>query len=413
MTSIWGSVEPAESSQSRLRLDFGLRPAILALNEWAVPGLGGAYFVRQLTWSCLGIMLAGELERPTMAAPIAEAIEALASWIALGQGGYEKSDQVQGKRKLRNLSSISFDAVSRGGAYVTVPFRRAATAALPGLGFCNTVESRFNNLALSSAGLDLANTVLADDTVAKRLRTWISAAATPISSTSKALKQAILPDHTTAEECRLVFNQLTAHPIRAHIAGLLQQLDAGLTPLQSDEGIADFLKRIDDRTQRARLDVCFAFERVRASALQAAQTLVDAIDVQAQPWAALAGSDEVKHTFNTLQGHCSALHARAIRLTDIPPELQTFCEEHSATVDLQQRTRAVAARLPQLFTLQAHALDRGIAHSRGLQLTEAIDPSDSEGVPAGVLVPRPLLRLRRLYAEALNGMAQKGIPHAA
>ena len=115
--STWGTIEPTESLQTRLRLDFGLRPAILALNDWAVPGLGGVFFVRQLTWSCLGIRLAGELDRPAMAARIAEGIEALASWTALGCGGYEKDDRVQGKRKLRRQDGLSFNAVSVGGAY--------------------------------------------------------------------------------------------------------------------------------------------------------------------------------------------------------------------------------------------------------------------------------------------------------
>ena len=73
-----------------MRLDFGLRPAILALNEWAIPSLRGVFFVRQLTWSCLGIMRADKMNRPSMATRVAEGIEALASWIAIGRPDYMK-----------------------------------------------------------------------------------------------------------------------------------------------------------------------------------------------------------------------------------------------------------------------------------------------------------------------------------
>ncbi len=44
-----------------MRLDLGLRPAILRFNEWAVPGMGGAFFVRQLSW-CKGLSLCAPFE---------------------------------------------------------------------------------------------------------------------------------------------------------------------------------------------------------------------------------------------------------------------------------------------------------------------------------------------------------------
>ena len=83
MKDSWGAIEPAESSTSRLRLDFGLRSAILRFNEWAVPGLGGAFFVRQLSWSCMGLRLAPDIGDKTTAARIAEGLEALAGWVTM------------------------------------------------------------------------------------------------------------------------------------------------------------------------------------------------------------------------------------------------------------------------------------------------------------------------------------------
>jgi hypothetical protein len=405
MMMTWGAIEPAESPQSRLRLDFGLRPAILALNEWAVPGLGGVFFVRQLTWSCLGIMLADEINRPMMAARTAESIEALASWIAIGRGGYEKDDRVQGKRKLRNLDGISFDAVSTGGAYVTVPFRRSATAALPGLGFCVSAEFRFNSLQLAPAGVALASTVLRDGSVADRLRNWISKPQARIKSTSEQLKQALLPGAETSDECQLVLDRLLADPDRARLARLLQRCDTTLSSLQTDEGIAQFLGQIDSLLQRTRLDVCFAFERVRASAVKAAQALADAIEAGAQPWSALVAAVDVQRDFEVFQRDCNLLRSRLDKVSDIPTGIREFCDEQRSALGLEQRIRALADRLPQIFTLQPRTLDRGMGYTTDLVAADSIDPSEGETVMTTFLLPRPLVRLKRLYEEARRGAA--------
>lgn len=402
--SVWGAIEPAESVQSRLRLDFGLRPAILALNEWAVPGLGGAFFVRQLTWGCLGIFLAEEMQRSSLAAQIAEGIEALASWIALKHVEYEKDDRVQGKRKLRNLDAISFDAVSKGGAYVTVPFRRAATAALPGLGFCTSAQFRFNSLQLAPAGIELAGTVLRESGVTDALRKWITQPAVAITQRRNFLAEALLPGNATSEERRLVRNRLMADPERVRLIGLLEPL----ARLKTEKDIAVFLGQVSDPVQRARLDACFVFERVRANALQSAQTLANAIQSSAQSWSALTNADDVEQAFRALQDDCAALETRLDKLVQVPAGIREFCGEQGPTLDLQQRIRALAIRLPQVFTMQSGSLDRGMGYTDSLVAADVLDPVEGENGPTNVLVPRPLLRLKRLYQETLEG-----IVHAA
>lgn len=402
--SVWGAIEPVESVHARLRLDFGLRPAILTFNEWAVPGLGGVFFVRQLTWACLGITLAEEMQRSPLAARIAEGVEALASWIALKQGGYEKDDRIQGKRKLRHLDGISFDAVSRGGVYVTVPFRRATTAALPGLGLSTDTQFRFNSLQLAPSGIELANAVLGERGVAARLRTWLAQPATPIKSTSKELKQALLPGNETDDECRLVLARLLADPERARIIRLLQPLDLSLSSLQTPAGVAAFLRAIDDRAQRVRLDSCFVFERVRISALQAAQAMADAVQATAQSWSVLAQSEEVQRGFKALARDCSMLSDRLDKVLEVPPGIREFCAEQQAALGLEQRIRALAARLPLVFVVQPQTLARGLEASKNLLVAEASEPVEGEAMPAGLLVPRPLLRLKRLHQEVLEGI---------
>lgn len=401
--SIWGAIEPAESVQSRLRLDFGLRPAILALNEWAVPGLGGAFFVRQLTWGCLGIFLAEEMQRSSLAAQIAEGIEALASWIALKYDDYEKDDRVQGKRKLRNLEAISFDAVSRGGAYVTVPFRRAATAALPGLGFCTSAQFRFNNLQLAPAGIELAGTVLRESGVSEALRKWITQPTVALKQRRTLLAEALLPGKATSAECHLVRNRLMADPGRARLISLLEPL----ADLRTDKDIAVFLGQVSDPVQRARLDACFAFECVRASALQSAQTLADAIRASAQSWSTLANANDVQQAFRVLHEDCAALATRLDKLAQVPAGIREFCDEQGPKLDLERRIRALATRLPQVFTMQSGSLDRGMGYTDSLVAADAMDPVEGETTPTNVLVPRPLLRLNRLYRETLEGIGHE------
>lgn len=397
---MWGAIEPTETPQTRLRLDFGLRPAIMALNEWAVPGYGGVFFVRQLTWACLGIMLADETKTTASAASIAESLEALAGWIALKWGGYDKDDRVQGKRKLRGLDSISFQSVSSGGAYVTVPFRRAATAALPGLGFCVGTQFRFNALELSTAGFELANAALHDVATAARLRRWIEQPDRPIRNTSQELKQALLPGHETREERELVTRQLMNDPRRARIVRLLAPLDADLAQLRTPADIATFLSQVDDPVHRARLDACFAFERVRAMALRCAQSLADAICATAQPWSALASAQAIQLEFSALQRECSALSERLEKLDHLPAGIREFCLEQDTAASLNQRMRALAARVPQVFSLLPATLDRASGFTDTLVADDdAAGLSGEQDTPTGLLVPRPLLRLKRMCHE--------------
>lgn len=401
---IWGTIEPVESLQTRLRLDFGLRPAILTLNEWAVPGLGGAFFVRQLTWGCIGIRLAGEMNKPLMAARVAEALEAFASWIALKRSkGYDKDDRVQGKRKFSEVNALSFDAVNVGGAYVTVPFRRAATAALPGLGFCVKVEARFNSLRLAEPGTALAQAALSDNRVHGTLRKFIERPSTVHSRVDDEVKNALLPGAATHEECRLVKTQLMSDARRARLAQLVERADDGLTSLQTSQGQSAFLAQIVDGNHRAQLDACFAFERVRSDALNGAQALADCIKATSQTWGSLAASPEVQARFATLERSCGDLAAKLALLQDVPSEINVFCNEQEKDAVLERRIRALATRLPLVLSVLDHGLDRGLGYTDALVAADVGDATEGEVMMSDGTIPRPLLRLKRLYNEILIG----------
>jgi len=397
---LWGPIQPAESLQTRLRLDFGLRPAILAFNEWAVPGLGGAFFVRQLTWGCVGIALAGEIGKPLMAAKVAEAIEAFASWIALKRAtGYETDDRVQGKRKFSELDAISFDLVSKGGAYVTVPFRRAATSALPGLGFCEKAESRFNALRLARPGMALAEAVLADNKVRNILFGWISEPSKTYQRIVDDVKQALLPGSTSNEECNLVRDQLVTNARRARLVSLFESDDLSLSSLQTRAGQRTFLDRVQDEAHRAQLDTCFSFELVRDASLRATQALANCIKDGAHTSSELAKVDAVRREFETLERCCTDLTGKLHIVETVPMEIRAFCNEQDKKGELERRIKALATRVPQVFSMHEGKLERGIGYTEDLVAADTNEPVEGEERTDSGLIPRPLLRLKRLCKE--------------
>ncbi|MET3379611.1 hypothetical protein [Variovorax paradoxus] len=398
---IWGAIEPAESSASRLRLDFGLRPAILRFNEWAVPGLGGAFFVRQLSWACMGLRLAQELEGKSSAARIAEGLEALASWISVrdSKAVRVEDDRVQGKRKFAGVTALSFDAVSRGGAYVTVPFRRAATRALPGLGFCHE-EARFNALSLTQHGSELAESALADVDARARLVDWLETDTTRIQRVGTALRKSLLPEFATDAERALVNRQVLAHAGRRTIASLLHQIP--VDSLAGEQGRGTFLGGLPDPAMRARLATCFAFEDLRAASLAATQELSDAIRGGPLTAPALAARASVRARFAALEKEASALGARLPQ--DAPAEATAFCAEQASGGPLVTRILGLCFRVPMIFSVIGERIDQGIGYSDELV---ADDPyGAAEANKGGQLpIPRPIIRLRRLLEEAGESFA--------
>lgn len=391
----WGPIEPAESSASRSRLDFGLRPAILCFNEWAVPGLGGVFFVRQLSWGCMGLRLAQDLNGKVSAARIAEGIEALASWIVVRHSNARRveDDRVQGKRKFADVSALSFDAVSRGGAYVTVPFRRATTRALPGLGFCRE-EARFSALTLTQHGLALAESAMADADARMRLTEWLHSGTTEIHRVSEALKKTLLPEFTTDAERTLVHRQVVADDRRLTVGRILQHIS--VKRLVGTEGRSSFLRELPDPIMRKRLAACFAFEDLRSASLTAAQSVSDAIQDGPRTAAALAACTDVSVRFATLEGAASTLSG--LLPQDAPAEAAAFCAEQGNGIPLTKRILTLCSRVPMNFSVIEDHVDQGIGYTRELV---ADDPF---GVPGEVEekqlpIPRPIIRLRRLLTE--------------
>jgi hypothetical protein len=391
---VWGAVEPSEMPSSRLRLDFGLRPAILRFNEWAVPGLGGAFFVRQLSWSCMGLRLAHELNGQTTAAKIAEALEALAGWIVVRQAGDSRveDDRVQGKRKFKQLSSLSFDEISRGGAYVTVPFRRAATRALPGLGFC-TEEARFSALTLTQEGSELAENAMSDSQARSRMINWVSAGTDQISRVSESLKKALIPEHASDAEKALVRKMVLGDERRAVLASLLHRIP--MERLADNGGREVFLDGLPDTAMRKRMQTCFAFEDLRTASLAAAQAVSTEISGRALSSTQLAGRTEIAKRFEKLDAASSAV--RELLDSEAPIEVTDFCAEQGHT-SLSHRVLSLCSRIPMIFSVVGEQIDKGVGYTTDLISDEPLGHPERPEVGA-LSVPRPIVRLKRLLLE--------------
>lgn len=397
----WGAVQPEQSPQTRLRLDFGLRPAILALNEWAVPGLGGAFFVRQLTWSCMGLQLARDLGGMS-AMRLAEGLEALAGWIVVrsGQRG-EAERRIQGRRKFADREQLAFSDISERGAYVTVPFRRSATRALPGLGFCVREEARFRDLELSALGIQLAELALSGpsgtgDGVRPTLRAWIEGGKV-LRKVPERLKDALLPDRAIAAEKALVRQRIRAERRRADLADRLH--DFPEARLATDEGRQAFVASLQDRLHADRLQICFDFEHIRTAAMRATQSVCEAIQTGSRNVEDLCRLPEVADAFDALSVRCAILIERHV--ASVPDEAEAFCRRHVRDAPRADRVADLVGRAPALFAVNGRRVDRGLAFTgKPLMLAEANEPTEGEPEGAASSVPRPLVRLRTLLGDA-------------
>lgn len=400
---MWGAAEPRDFAQMRLRLDFGLRRAIMGFNEWAVPGLGGASFVRQLSWACMGLRLAQEVDTPATPARIAEALEAFASWIVVRHDPQAKSERrVQGKRKFAGRTSLSFNDVVKGGAYVTVPFRRSATRALPGLNLCVREEARFSALELTPAGIELAELAFAsgrelDGDARRWLKAWIEEGDKDTKKVQPAIKAALNPSLASDAEKRLVLARVRGDVRRADLERLLSShTDATLA---TKSGRDSFLAKVQDADHAARLATCFAFEDVRASALQAAQAMSNAIRSSAQEVHSLAERQDVAEAFAALGRDCDVLRAGAAQ--GAPVDAAGFCAEQSGSRGLEERVASLAGRAPVVFSVIDGRVDQGVAYTgKPLVADDAYDLQESDMQEDTYGVPRPLLRLRRLLVDA-------------
>ena len=172
MMTDWFIPEMEEFETQRALLNLNLNKAIRYYRELIVPGIGGVWFVRQLSWAAAGIKLAEEIHnfRPVK---IANAIEAMACKLAWRQD--RNQEGLRGKRAFNRYSDAwSFKELSQPKFYVRIPFRSSTVRALSSLGL--TEGSRFNSMELTKNGSCLAEAFLSQKrgkSIRKAITDWI------------------------------------------------------------------------------------------------------------------------------------------------------------------------------------------------------------------------------------------------
>lgn len=153
MEPTWGLLGPEFLPSSRRTRTLDVGAAVRAFNDLAVPGLGGAWFGKQIVLALLGVEVANQAGAHNM--EVANAIEALACWLAFNSSGWTPDARLRGQRKLRTRKDLGFKVVRRSNFYVTQPMRRATVQTLPALGLVESAGFRFNGFKCTDAGRDL------------------------------------------------------------------------------------------------------------------------------------------------------------------------------------------------------------------------------------------------------------------
>lgn len=210
---IWGLLGPETLHSERRTRTLGLGASIRLFNDLAVPGIGGVWFGKQLMLATLGVATA---EAACAAGAnvqnieTANAIEALACWLAFEGNDWTRDDRLRGNTKLQGKDFSNFKRVRQRQFYVTQPMRMATVQALPALGLVSADGSRFNTFKCSPAGRDFIEAACTDyspykTTVLKYLVKWVRGDVDKVDSNQ--LRNALSPLVTMSGEARNILKE--------------------------------------------------------------------------------------------------------------------------------------------------------------------------------------------------------------
>lgn len=153
---MWGLLGPEFLPSTRRTRTLGLGASVRLFNELAVPGVGGIWFGKQALLATLGVVVAEQARNNGVNLQnieVANAIEALACWLAFNGNGWSSDPRLRGSTKLQGKSDdFSFARVRQRNFYVTQPMRMATVQALPALGLVDSDSTRFNAFRTSAMG---------------------------------------------------------------------------------------------------------------------------------------------------------------------------------------------------------------------------------------------------------------------
>ena len=149
---------PDKIASERRTRTLGLGACVRAFNDLAVPGMGNVYFGKQLLLALLGVDVAQQLRsegKTVRNIETANAIEALACWLAFKENGWNSDSRLQGSTKLHGKSAPSFNEARKRSYYVSQPMRMATGQPLRELGLVEAESERFNAFQLTELGREI------------------------------------------------------------------------------------------------------------------------------------------------------------------------------------------------------------------------------------------------------------------
>jgi hypothetical protein len=187
--AVWGLLGPETLATERRTRTLGLGATVRAFNDLAVPGLGGAWFGKQLFLATLGVAVAerarssGNRVRNIEAT---NAVEALACWLALNQNGWHRDARLRGATKMRGANDLSFANMRKPSFYVTQPMRQATVQPLRAMGLVESTGERFNAFSSTPVGRDFSTGCVpaVTRTTAPCWSTWARGPAAPMTKSS-------------------------------------------------------------------------------------------------------------------------------------------------------------------------------------------------------------------------------------
>lgn len=155
MKAVWGLLGSGSVPNTRRSRTLGLGASVRSFNDLAVPGLGGVWYGKQLLLATLGVAVAEDARSRgarVQNVEMANAIEALACWLAFKNNDWRSDARLRGNTKLQVKDDFSFQRVRQRNFYVTQPMRMSTVQALPALGFVESDSARFNTFRCMDEG---------------------------------------------------------------------------------------------------------------------------------------------------------------------------------------------------------------------------------------------------------------------
>ncbi|MEW6078392.1 MAG: hypothetical protein AB1724_11310 [Thermodesulfobacteriota bacterium] len=418
--------DPEVIPTSRVDLTFRLRSAMRYHREQTIPGLGGVWFVRQLSWAVAGLKLVQEniKESPIR---VANAIEALGC-----KAEYQNNLDTysfRGKRAFsrdqENDDTWNFRQLVQKRHYVQITYRQSTVRALPsniGLGFVEGEGIRFNTMHLSKLGESLAEAFLlkqesgigrGNKAVVKFLSEWIQGQAGPGQYVDpQSISQRLGPSYPTEKEKEIVLGRLNSFVTggvcsddqerRRRIVKYFKENDSG--------SWQDLLEKMAVSDEKARIHAnhllnAKAFEDMRLSCVKLLDVSAMAMENEdiGIPIVKLSQLQEIAHAFGEVTRSAEQYLSLIEKQGPYPRDAQVFASQ-MVSENLKEKLSFLLARDGRILQIIDGKVSKGPLFKTGFSETDIHDEETGDNTPSEVNHENPwvLNRLQQFHNLWLN-----------